>query len=459
MGGVPVAGHSPQDSQRTAAPRRKWSATDIGGNSWPELAPARNDLHRRRRQRTCVESTPTVARPVEFTKPDSNGEVDLHSPFPLPDGRNMLVGGALLRTTGFRSPCSLSTATRRKTIVESGFAPTYLPSGHLVFGRGSTILAAPFDATRLEVTGPAVALVERVDNEPPSGIIDYRLSSSGALAYIPQRSSSRRTLTWMTLGRESHADRRFLPARLTHRASRRTALRSRTCCDQEDGRRQIWIHEFASGRRVQMTRDGDHWAPVWTRDGHGLMYGKATASGSEVVTPPAQRRSGDPRPKPEPIVSLPRSRPIRRRCSSPSRRQPTTHFISQLDMRRPGTIAKLPLTGGDPSQREPVARWPMGRVRRSFRRTSSRFLSKASRPPEHRARSASREAADPIWSRDGRTLFFRSVSRVSSCPPCRSTRHAGSPGRRRACSSRRTSSRTFARLRCRARWSARDDRE
>ncbi len=42
-----------------------------------------------------------------------------------------------------------------KTIVEDAGYPTYASSGHLLFTRGDTLLAAPFDLSRLEVTGGA----------------------------------------------------------------------------------------------------------------------------------------------------------------------------------------------------------------------------------------------------------------------------------------------------------------
>ena len=109
--------------------------------------------------------------------------------------------------------------------------------------------------------------------------------------------------------------------------------------EQEDGRRQIWIHAFASGRRVQVTRDGDHWAPIWSRDGSALVYAKGNASGSEVVRHPLNGEA----------VTLARStnRLLPSALTPDSQTlilteaPPTDEFfISQLDMRRPGTTSK-----------------------------------------------------------------------------------------------------------------------
>ena len=62
--------------------------------------------------------------------------------------------------------------------------PRYAASGHLILRRGASLLAAPFDATRLELTGPLVPVVESVAVEP-SGGAHVALSRSGTLAYVP----------------------------------------------------------------------------------------------------------------------------------------------------------------------------------------------------------------------------------------------------------------------------------
>jgi len=349
---------------------------------------------------------------VEFSKPSSDGEVDRHSPFSLPDGRNILVA-----VHGPNNRFSIAVQSidgdTLKTIVESGFAPTYLPSGHLVFGRGSTIFAAPFDATRLELTAPPVALVEGVDSDSNSGISQYRLSSSGALAYIPQLPHARRTLTWMT------SDGKATPIAVPAGAfdTPRISPDGTTLAyvlEQEDGQHHIWIREFASGRRTQVTHDGNYWAPAWTRDGRGLAYAKANASGSEVVY--QNPLSGE-------AVTLARS---------PNRLFPAgftpdsqtlllveapptdEFFMSQLDMRRPDTISKFPTTGGYPRglRLSPDGRW----IAFAALQPSSIQVFVQSFPPSGTPRQVSVEGGShtPIWSRDGRTLFFRSGRSVSA---------------------------------------------
>jgi hypothetical protein len=56
--------------------------------------------------------------------------------------------------------------------------------GALVFTRGDVLMGAPFDASNLKGTGPAVPLIEGVTRDKWFGAADYALSSAGALIYL-----------------------------------------------------------------------------------------------------------------------------------------------------------------------------------------------------------------------------------------------------------------------------------
>ena len=71
-----------------------------------------------------------------------------------------------------------------KTVVEGGSNPAYVDTGHLVFARGDTLMAVPFKASELAVTGEPVALVQGI-RRASGGAADYALSANGTLAYVP----------------------------------------------------------------------------------------------------------------------------------------------------------------------------------------------------------------------------------------------------------------------------------
>ena len=48
---------------------------------------------------------------------------------------------------------------KRKVIMHGGADARYLPSGHLLYLRKSTLMAAPFDLQQLAATGGGVALI------------------------------------------------------------------------------------------------------------------------------------------------------------------------------------------------------------------------------------------------------------------------------------------------------------
>ncbi len=101
----------------------------------------------------------------------------------LPDGRHYLFTelDQETRLAKFLSVGSLdSSATRR--LVETTSSGTYA-SGHLLFRRNTTLLAQPFDATTLQVTGTAVAIAENVGFNPITYQGLFSASASGTIAY------------------------------------------------------------------------------------------------------------------------------------------------------------------------------------------------------------------------------------------------------------------------------------
>ena len=71
-----------------------------------------------------------------------------------------------------------------KVILRSAYYPRYSPTGHLIFVQGDSVLAAPFDAESLTVTGPAVTLLKGVWISSWMGYADFSFSETGTLVYI-----------------------------------------------------------------------------------------------------------------------------------------------------------------------------------------------------------------------------------------------------------------------------------
>ena len=346
---------------------------------------------------------------TEFTAPTGDVEVDHHSPFPLPGGRHLLLA-VHGKANRFSIAVQALDGSARKTIVESGYAPVYSPTGHLVFGRGNSILAAPFDLARLEVTGPAVPLVERVGNDPSSGWGEFSVSGSGALAYVPQQPWAGRTLTWMA------PDGRPTPIAVPAGAIEMPRLSPDGAhlafvMEQADVGRQIWTYEFASGRRLQVTRAGDHWAPLWTKDGQALIFAKATAAGSDVIMQPLQGGEavtlGRSANRMFPGALTPDGRTVILTEMPPT----DEYFLSQLTVGQPGAPQRMPIDAEIPNgaKLSPDGRW-MAFVARQGGRLQ---IFVQSYPPAGPVRQVTVDGGRvPVWSRDGRKLFYRVGNRM-----------------------------------------------
>jgi len=94
----------------------------------------------------------------------------------------------------------LETGEVRQLFDENAFAPRYLPTGHIVFGRGPTreLMAVHFDLSKLETVGTAQPVLSvSLAGTGEGGATDYAVSETGVLVYTPDHESGGDTLrTW-----------------------------------------------------------------------------------------------------------------------------------------------------------------------------------------------------------------------------------------------------------------------
>lgn len=225
----------------------------------------------------------TGGEPQEFTSRDRHNEDDEYSlvhPQLLPDGRHLLTtawgsGGGTRRIALF----SLETS-ERTTLLEDGWAPQYVQSGHIVFQRLNQLWAVRFDVDRLEVVGAPVPVVDSVFSAPFTLL--YAVSETGTLVYAPgpfpdpvtsirflSRSGRMESIT-SEAGRWDLMGPRLSPAgdRIVSAGTELAGWRE----GQSSAR--IWLHDNA-GRNVRPLTDpgpGDYW-PIWAPDGRTVVYG------------------------------------------------------------------------------------------------------------------------------------------------------------------------------------------
>jgi serine/threonine-protein kinase len=167
-----------------------------------------------------------------------------------------------------------------KVVQHGGYAARYLPSGHIVYMHEATLFAAPFSLERLELTGPAVPVVEGVSASTITGGGQFDVSASGTLVYIPGVTRGYAGATIHMMDRTGKAT--ILRAASGDWASPRFSPDGhRLAIDISDGRQtDVWVYEWARDTGTRLTFDPSKDAqPVWTPDGRRIAFSSGRGPG------------------------------------------------------------------------------------------------------------------------------------------------------------------------------------
>jgi Tol biopolymer transport system component/predicted Ser/Thr protein kinase len=208
-------------------------------------------------------------QPLTDLKADTAGILSHRWPQALPGGK-----GVLFTATNLGSQGSLRIVTpntgKLKTVVENSTHGRYLVSGYLVYNRRGTLFAAPMDPGRLELTGPAVPLLDGVSYSS-SGQADFDLSGSGTLVYRRGMAETNRIPSWLY---SSGKIERVGPKPGNYRTPGLSpdGTRLALALDQE-GPRNLWIYNLSRETMTRLTFDPDPESfPTWTPDGEFLAF-------------------------------------------------------------------------------------------------------------------------------------------------------------------------------------------
>jgi len=144
-------------------------------------------------------------------------------------------------------------------------------AGRLVFTRDAVLLAQPFDADRLQLTGAASPIVDYVTSFSSTGYAGFATGGSRLLVYQAIRESNR--LAWVDRdGRDIEpigAPNAYSSLRLSPDGSRLAV----TVRDPILGTNDIVVHDFARNIDSRLTTErGSENVPVWSPDGRTIVY-------------------------------------------------------------------------------------------------------------------------------------------------------------------------------------------
>ena len=125
--------------------------------------------------------------PVQLTRPDeAKGERSHRWPFVLPGGTGVLYTIARSDIQSFDDAViavhSLTTGVSTE-LLRGGSFPMFV-AGHLLYSRAGALLAVPFDATTLKITGPSTTVRTGIVTYPSTGAAQVAASNSGALVFM-----------------------------------------------------------------------------------------------------------------------------------------------------------------------------------------------------------------------------------------------------------------------------------
>jgi serine/threonine protein kinase/Tol biopolymer transport system component len=296
-----------------------------------------------------------------------------------------------------------------RRVLAQGSNPVYLPTGHLVFARKGTLFAAPFDVESLKLTGAPAVVVEDImhaERAPAlvlnSGAAQFAVSSLGSLAYVPGGvfpDTTSSTPVWVDrAGVATDLDVPVAPywfPRISPDGKRLAYVSGRF-------RDEIWEYDLKLDTRLLLTKGGQYLALNWSPDGTRLAFTREDL-GYRMFTIRA-----DGSGMPEPIAAFP---------GGPSSwsHDNVMAFVGSPDPATPATLWTLRMDGASMPEQfldapgvshaafSPDGKW-LAYVSNETNADEVYVRPYPQKNPPYRVSVAG--GIQPIWSPDGKQLFF-----------------------------------------------------
>jgi eukaryotic-like serine/threonine-protein kinase len=169
---------------------------------------------------------------------------------------------------------SLST-TERHVVVQQAFGGRYVAGGYLIYGFHGTLYGVQLDLAAHRIIGtpgPLVSGVAQMTAMPRWGAFQYWLSNDGTLVYLPEASQGRKSLlVWVDRqGREQP-----LPAEpRAYQYPRISPDGQRVALDLRDQQNDVWLWDFARSTLTRLTFGRQSGGPaIWSPDGQHVVFG------------------------------------------------------------------------------------------------------------------------------------------------------------------------------------------
>jgi len=325
-------------------------------------------------------------------------------PWFLPDGQHYLYL-SLRNTTGPPAWTCVGSldSNETKCFGSTDSAARYVPPGYLLYDRGSSLVAQPFDLSTLATTGDPVPIADSVQS--------FSVSDSGILAYTPAAAADEYQLQWFdrsgkplsTVGQPA-----LFSAPALSPDGTRVAV---GVIDPHVKTRDLWLFDLKRNTSSRLTFDPtDESNPAWSHDGSQIVF-TSTQTGNRDIYEKASSGLGTSQ-----LVFASKDQQ-----KSVDDWSPDDRYVV-YDTTSPGSLWILPLFGdrkpflfvqGSTEARE--ARFsPNGRyIAYTSNETGSYEVYVRTFPdPTSKWQVSSGGGAHPEWRHDGKELYFISNGKL-----------------------------------------------
>jgi eukaryotic-like serine/threonine-protein kinase len=353
--------------------------------------------------------------PARLTELDmSRNEIAHRKPNFLPDGRHFVylaVSSEAEKTAIFVGDLQ---SKDKKLVARAASNAQYVEpagsrgGGYILFARDRTLMAQPFDAGKLQTTGDAVPIAEQVDYYPGGGYAYFGASWNGVLAYYPGGAGTALQITWYdrsgkvvgTVGKPVDIQ--------TLRLSPNGKTIATDRLDAQTSKRDIWLYDLVRGTEQRLTFENDNQFPVWSPDGSRVAYIKRTDT--RLVVKAADGTGPEELLETAPKAPMDWTRDGAFLLTATRNTNPKTgNDIWALPMSGPNALKPVALLQTEFSEWQPRVS-PDGRWLAYESNESKRYEVYVVGFPSlngHWQISAN-GGTRPVWSRDGRELYFSS---------------------------------------------------
>ena len=309
-------------------------------------------------------------------------------------------------------------ASDRKVIIEGGSDARYIAAtGHLVYALGGTLLAVPFDAKRLEIRGGPIPVIEHVGRALigafQSAAAQFAVSATGSVAYVPGTTAAAAAPKTLALVERTGIIHRLdLPPQPYVHPRLSPDGRQLVVATDDAKEGVVWVYDLKAGGSLRrLTFGGRNQFPIWSPDGRSITFQSDREGDAGIFRQLADGSGGAERlTKPESGAQ-----------HEPEAWSPDGMTLSFDMVRRANQGVWTMATAGDRKPKEFVDT-PLGIEKHSAFSPNGRWVAYMAgtfagamqqvyvQPfPANGAKfqiSAEEGGRTPVWSRDGRQLFY-----------------------------------------------------